>query len=216
MKAIAAAGALPFVTDHALIGVGHGTTVRRFVERLSLGGHVLKAAVAASSQTAAALREHGIAVVPLAEATTVPVYVDGCDQVDPMLRMLKGRGGALTGEKLIAARAESFVCIADETKYAERLGSRPVVVEVARSALPVAAAALRELGGDPELRRGFETDQGNPVLDVRGLDVATDPLALERAIDAITGVVECGIFASRPADVLLLGTSEGLREIRRA
>ncbi|MBE0476989.1 MAG: ribose-5-phosphate isomerase RpiA [Coriobacteriia bacterium] len=214
MKRAAAEAALRYVRDHALIGVGHGSTAAAFVEALAASGHVLKAAVAASEATARLLREHGVAVVPLAEVRELPVYVDGCDEADRCLRLLKGVGGAHTREKLTAMRAALFVCAADETKLVERLGRGPVAVEVTPHALDAVAEALRDLGGDSFVRPGFLTDDGNPVLDVTGLDVGADPAALEREIDAIPGVVDCGIFALRRADVLLLGTSEGVRTLR--
>ncbi len=206
-KRAAAEAALEHVPPGAAIGVGTGSTVAFFIEalgRLPLGRRP-GAAVASSEATVAALRAAGIPVVGLdAAPAPLPVYVDGADEVDPELRLIKGGGGAHTREKVLAAASELFVCMVDESKLVQRLGAFPVPVEVVPMAAPFVAARLVELGGLPALRRGYLTDNGNVVLDVKGLDLA-DPEGLEIELDAIPGVLECGVFARRRADLVLVG-----------
>ena len=215
-KRRAAEAALEHVRGHTLIGVGHGSTVLAFIEALARSPHQVRAVVAATAVTARLLHERGIAVVPLADVVRLPVYVDGCDEADECLRLLKGAGGAHTLEKVTAMAAGLFVCMAEERKLVDHLGEGPVAVEVDRHAVAKASERLRSLGGDVVPRHGFETESGNPILDVYGLDVSADPLGLEHEIDALPGVLECGIFAARPADVLVLGSRSGVRTLRRS
>jgi ribose 5-phosphate isomerase A len=213
MKQAAAEAALEYVRPGVTIGVGTGSTAAWFLAALARRRDEIVAAVASSEATAAALRAAGIAVVDLAAVGSVPLYVDGADEVDPELRLIKGGGGAHTREKAVATAADVFVCIVDETKLAHRLGGVPVPVEVLPEAVEAVAARLVELGGTPAARSGFVTDGGNAILDVTGLDLS-DPERLEVAIDAIRGVVENGIFARRRADVVLVGAPEGVRLLR--
>jgi len=213
MKQAAAEAALEYVRPGMTVGVGTGSTAAWFVAALARRRDEIVAAVASSEATAAALRAAGIAVVDLASVRSVPLYVDGADEVDPELRLIKGGGGAHTREKAVAAAAGLFVCIVDETKLADRLGGVPVPVEVLPRSLEVVAARLVAFGGTPIVRPGFVTDGGNAILDVNGLDL-TDPERLEVAIDAVPGVVENGIFARRRADVVLVGAPQGVRVLR--
>jgi ribose 5-phosphate isomerase A len=210
-KRLAAEEAVAYVVGQPVVGIGSGTTVDVFVDVLAASGVApIGAAVPASEATAARLRAAGIAVLTLADAGgALPVYVDGCDEADPQLRLVKGAGGAFVREKVLASAAEQFVCIADERKDVRRLGERmPVPVEVVPMALPFVDAQLRRLGGTPVERAGYVSDNGNAVLDVTGLPLDY-PETLERSLAAIPGVVGSGVFALRPADVLLLGTAEG-------
>jgi len=213
MKQAAAEAALEYVRLGMTVGVGTGSTAAFFVAALARRRDEVEAAVASSEATAAALRAAGIAVMDLADAGPLPLYVDGADEVDPQLRLIKGGGGAHAREKAVATASAFFVCIVDETKLAERLGGVPVPVEVLPEAVEAVADELEALGGTPSARSGFVTDGGNAILDVTGLDL-TDPERLELAIDAVPGVVENGIFARRCADVVLAGTPAGVRLLR--
>jgi ribose 5-phosphate isomerase A len=213
MKWAAAEAALKNVRPGMTIGVGTGSTAAWFVAALARRRDEIVAAVASSEATAAALRAAGIAVVDLDAVGSVPLYVDGADEVDPELRLIKGGGGAHTREKAVATAADLFVCIVDETKLSDRLGGVPVPVEVLPEAVKDVIARLIAIGGTPAVRRGFVTDGGNAILDVTGLDLA-DPERLEVAIDDIPGVIENGIFARRRADVVLVGAPEGVRVLR--
>ena len=213
MKQAAAEAALEYVNPGMTVGVGTGSTAAWFVAALARRRDEIVAAVASSRATAAALRAAGIAVVDLSAVGSVPLYVDGADEVDLELRLIKGGGGAHTREKAVATAADLFVCIVDETKLADRLGGVPVPVEVLPEAVEDVAARLIALGGTPVIRRGFVTDGGYPILDVTGLDLL-DPERLEVAIDEIPCVVENGIFARRRADVVLVGAPEGVRVLR--
>jgi ribose 5-phosphate isomerase A len=213
MKQAAAEAALEYVWPGMTVGVGTGSTATWFVAALARRRDEIVAAVASSEATAAALRAAGIAVVDLAAVGFVPLYVDGADEVDPELRLIKGGGGAHTREKAVATAADLFVCIVDETKLVDRLGGVPVPVEVLPAAAAAAGERLTGLGGTPVVRTGFVTDGGNAILDVSGLDLS-DPERLEVAIDAIPGVIENGIFARRRADVVLAGAPEGVRVLR--
>jgi ribose 5-phosphate isomerase A len=206
-KRAAAEAALEHVPPGAVIGAGTGSTVAFFIEALGRlpAGRRPGAAVASSEATAAALRTTGIPVVGLdAAPAPLPVYVDGADEVDPELRLVKGGGGAHTREKVLAAASALFVCIIDASKLVARLGAFPVPVEVVPMAAAFVAARLEELGGRPVPRPDYLTDNGNAVLDVSGLDLS-DPEGLEVELDAIPGVVECGVFARRRPDVVLIG-----------
>jgi ribose 5-phosphate isomerase A len=200
------------VPDHSLIGVGTGSTANCFIDALAPFKARIAGAVASSEATRQRLEGHGIRVVDLNEVETLPIYVDGADEIDPDLHMIKGGGGALTREKIVAAVAKTFVCIADASKRVPVMGAFPLPVEVIPMARAHVARELARLGGRPQLREGFVTDNGNLILDVHGLHI-TDPKGLEAVINQITGVVTNGLFALRPANVLLLGTRDGVRTL---
>jgi len=216
LKQAVAQAAADYVARHApegsVIGVGTGSTANFFIDALAALKNRYRGAVASSEATRKRLEGHGIAVLDLNDVDHIPVYVDGADEVDAGLNMVKGGGGALTREKIVAAVAATFVCIADGSKLVEVMGKFPLPVEVIPMARAHVARALTRLGGAPALREGFVTDNGNVILDVRGLSI-TDPKSLETQINQIVGVVTNGLFALRPADVLLLGTSEGVRRL---
>jgi ribose 5-phosphate isomerase A len=213
MKRAAAVAAIEYVPTGATIGVGTGSTAEFFIEELAARPGLIAAAVASSEASAAALRAAGIRVLdPAAALFPLPLYVDGADEVDPELRLIKGGGGAHTREKAVATASALFVCIVDETKLVELLGRRPVPLEVVPWAAAFVAERIAALGGRAAARPGFVTDNGNIVIDVTGLDLS-DPEGLEIELDAIPGVVECGLFARRRADVVLAGTARGVRRL---
>lgn len=212
--AAAATAALAFVEPGALIGIGTGRTTEAFIEALAASDRRPRAAVASSLRTVAKLEAAGIEVVPLWGAGLLPLYVDGADVADPDLRLLKGGGGAHGGEKLLANASMLFVCIVDDSKLAPSLQGHSVPVEVVPSHHDEALAAIARLGGVATLRPGFLTDRSNEVYDVAGLDLS-DPLAAEAALEAIPGVAASGIFAERPADVLLVGHADGTADEHR-
>jgi ribose 5-phosphate isomerase A len=214
LKQAVARAAIAHVVPGEIVGVGTGSTATFFIDELGRIADRVPGAVASSERTAAHLRRVGIRVLDLNEIESMPVYVDGADEVDGALAMIKGGGGALTREKITAAVARKFVCIADGSKLVDTLGRFPLPVEVIPMARAYVARELARLGGTPRHRTGFVTDNGNDILDVAGLSI-TDPRALETAIDGIVGVVTSGLFAKRGADVLLLGTAEGVRTIVR-
>jgi ribose 5-phosphate isomerase A len=209
LKREVAREAVRHVVPDAWLGVGTGSTANFFIDELAPLAARIRGAVASSVATAERLKRHGIRVVDLNEIEEMPVYVDGADEIDGRLAMIKGGGGALTREKIVAAVATRFVCIADESKRVATLGRFPLPVEVIPMARAYVARELAKLGGTPRLREGFTTDNGNLILDVSGLAIA-DPVGLESAINQITGVVTVGLFARRGADVLLLGTARGV------
>lgn len=214
LKAAVAQAAIEYllaeVPQGALIGVGTGSTANYFIDALAAHKDRYRGAVASSEATRQRLEQHGIAVFDLNEVSELPVYVDGADEIDAGLHMIKGGGGALTREKIVAAVARTFVCIADASKQVEVMGRFPLPVEVIPMAREYVARELSQLGGKPVLRAGFITDNGNQILDVHGLQI-TAPKALEERINQIVGVVTNGLFALRPADVLLLGTPQGVQ-----
>jgi ribose 5-phosphate isomerase A len=197
-----------------VLGVGSGSTAERFIEALAPVAARIPGAVASSERTAEHLRRQGIRILDLNEVEELPVYVDGADEIDEQLAMIKGGGGALTREKIVAAVARRFVCIADESKRVARLGRFPLPVEVIPMARAHVAREIVRMGGEPRLREGFVTDNGNVILDVRGIEI-DDPAALEASLNNVTGVVTNGLFARRGADVLLLGTPAGVRTFVR-
>lgn len=206
---LASAGAaLRFVDPALLLGVGTGATVNVFVELLIASERRPASAVASSVRTAHLLRAAGIEVVLLPESGRIGLYIDGADELDAGLRLIKGGGGAHAREKVLASAADTFICIADASKVVGTLGDRPVPVEVLPFARNYAARQLRLLGARVVPRAGFVTDNGNEVLDAHGLDLS-DPVAAETAVDCIAGVVACGIFARRSADVALIGRDDG-------
>ena len=214
LKKAVARAALEHVVPGKVLGVGSGSTANFFIDALAAIRHTIPGTVASSEKTAERLRSHGIAVLELNDVDDIPVYVDGADEIDPGLAMIKGGGGALTREKIVAAVARRFVCIADASKQVATLGRFPLPVEVIPMARAQVSRALAALGGRPVLRDGFVTDNGNVILDVHGLSIR-DPAALEAEIDAIVGVVTVGLFARRGADLLLVATQSGVRTIRR-
>lgn len=211
-KRLAAEAAGPYVSDSRIVGVGTGSTVNHFIDRLPQLAPELEGAVSSSEASTQRLREKGIDVLDLNSVGTLDVYVDGADEATRHLHLIKGGGGALTREKIVAAASRKFVCIADESKLVGRLGAFPLPVEVIPMARSYVARELVRQGGQPDLRQGFTTDNGNVILDVYNLEI-NDPVALERELNNIAGVVTVGLFAIRPADVLLLGTSDGVKKI---
>jgi ribose 5-phosphate isomerase A len=205
LKQQAALRALDYVIDGSIVGVGTGSTANFFIDGLAGMKDRIVGAVASSEVSARRLAGHGIRLFDMNDVDDIPVYVDGADEIDGGLAMIKGGGGAQTREKIVAAVARKFVCICDASKRVERLGRFPLPVEVIPMARAQVARELARLGGRPVLREGFITDNGNLILDVHGLSI-TDPAALEATIDGIVGVVTNGLFAKRGADVLLLAT----------
>jgi ribose 5-phosphate isomerase A len=213
-KQRAADAALDLVGDGSVIGVGTGSTVNYFIEGLaSLRGRIV-GAVSSSEASAQRLKAHDIPVLDLNATGEVPLYVDGADEATRGFALVKGGGGALTREKIVAAASRRFVCIIDDQKLVERLGRFPLPVEVIPMGRSYVARQLLRLGGQPALREGVVTDNGNHILDVRGLSIV-DPIALETEINQIAGVVTVGLFARRPADVLLVGTADGVVTLTR-
>ena len=216
MKRKVAAAALEYVVDGTIVGVGTGSTANMFIDALAAKKHAIKGTVASSEATAARLLSHGIPVLDLNEALgmvdSLSVYVDGADEFDAGKNLMKGGGGALTREKIVAAASDRFVCIVDETKRVEHLGAFPLPIEVIPMARELVAGVARKVGGRPELREGFTTDNGNIIIDVHGLSI-TDPLALEDELNSVPGVVTNGIFSHQGADVVLMGTPAGVETI---
>ena len=211
-KRAVARAALEFVVPGALVGVGTGSTADAFTDALATLKGRIDGAVASSEATAARLAGHGIRVVDLDSVGELPVYVDGADEATRHRHLVKGGGGALTREKIVAAAARTFVCIVDDSKLVDRLGRCPVPIEVIPMARSLVARALVRLGGRPERRGGFVTDNGNEILDVHGLDIL-DPPALESELNQIAGAVTNGLFARRGADMVLVGTGRGIERI---
>jgi ribose 5-phosphate isomerase A len=212
LKQAVARDAIAHVVDDAWIGVGSGSTANFFIDELAKLKGRIKGAVASSVKTAERLKAHGIPLAELNDTGTLPVYVDGADEVTEHGAMIKGGGGALTREKIVAAASRKFVCIVDRSKLVDVLGKFPLPVEVIPLARSYVARELVRLGGQPELRQGFTTDNGNVILDVRNLKLV-DPVARETEINQIAGVVTVGLFARRGADVILVGGENGVRRI---
>jgi ribose 5-phosphate isomerase A len=208
LKQQVAKAAVEYVKE-GIIGVGTGSTANFFIEELAKVKHKIEGAVASSEATAERLRGHGIEVFDLNNIDGMDIYVDGADEITEHMHMLKGGGGALTREKIVAAVAKQFICICDETKYVPVLGKFPLPVEVLPMARSQVARELVKLGGQPKLR-DFTTDNGNLILDVHNLNIE-DPVAMEAKINQIVGVVTNGLFAARPANILLLATADGVK-----
>lgn len=204
----------PLIGPDVIIGVGTGSTADLFIDGLARFKDTLGGTVASSERSAARLAGHGLKVYDLNEVTTMPVYVDGADEIDGRLQMIKGGGAAHTREKIVASVAKRFICIADESKLVERLGQFPLPVEVIPMARESVSRTLLALGGTPTLREGVITDNGNLIIDVSGLRIDDAP-ALELAINNIAGVVTCGLFARVGAHVALLATQHGVRRLER-
>jgi ribose 5-phosphate isomerase A len=213
-KQSAAAAALAYVPDNEVLGVGTGSTVNFFIDALAARKVPIKGAVSSSESSTARLKQHGIEVLDLNAVGDFDVYVDGADESDPQLHLIKGGGAALTREKIIAAAARRFVCIVDDSKLVPVLGRFPLPVEVIPMARSYVARELVRLGGHPVYREGVVTDNGNQILDVHGLQIA-DPVGLEATINQIVGVVTVGLFARRPADVLLVARDSGVETLKR-
>jgi ribose 5-phosphate isomerase A len=213
LKQAVAREAVKFV-DRGIIGVGTGSTANFFIDELAKIKGRIDGAVASSQKTAERLQAHGIHLVDLNSVGELDIYVDGADEVTEHLAMVKGGGGALTREKIVAAVARKFICIADGSKLVPVLGKFPLPVEVIPMARSYVARELVKLGGQPALRQGFTTDNGNIILDVHGMNIV-DPVTLEDRINNIVGVVTNGLFAKRGADVLLLGTETGVKTLKR-
>jgi len=213
-KKIAAQAALEYVETGSIIGIGTGSTVNHFIDLLAekMPGDI-EAAVSSSEASTERMQQRGIRVIELNDADgRLSIYVDGADESNHQLHLIKGGGGALTREKIIAAASDQFICIADETKLVDTLGKFPLPVEVIPMARNLVWQALKELGGNPEWREEFVTDNGNIILDIHGLQIE-NALELEDQINQITGVVSVGLFAHRPANVLILGGDDGIHKI---
>ena len=214
-KKAAAEAALKYVVPGEVLGVGTGSTVNYFIDALAKIRDDIPGAVSSSNASTERLKKIGIPVLDLNKTGTLSIYVDGADEANSSLQLIKGGGAALTREKIVAGASRKFVCIADESKLVSVLGKFPLPIEVIPMAQSFVAREIVRLGGNPYLREGVVTDNGNIILDVRGLDIV-DAAGLERQINQIPGVVTVGLFALRPADVLLLGTPKGVREIKPA
>ena len=210
MKRAVAQAAIEHVPAGCIVGVGTGSTANYFIDELAKIKNRIDAAVASSEASAERLKGHGIEVVSLNESGDLEVYVDGADEITRHMHMTKGGGGALTREKIVAAASKKFVCVCDASKLVDLLGQFPLPIEVIPMARSYVARQLVGLGGQPELREGFTTDNGNVILDVHGLQIL-NPVELENTLNNIAGVVTNGLFARRPADVLLLGTPDGVQ-----
>ncbi len=213
MKQAVAKAAIEYVEAGTIVGVGTGSTANFFIDELAKIKHKIEGTVASSEASAERLRGHGIEVFDLNSVSEIAVYVDGADESNKFLHLVKGGGGALTREKIVAAASKKFVCIADESKLVDVMGKFPLPVEVipmARSL--VAREIIKQIGGEPVLREGFTTDNGNIILDIHNLDIM-EPTKVEQILNNITGVVTNGLFAIKPANVLLLGTQDGVKTI---
>jgi len=211
LKKATAKAALEYVPVGEIIGIGTGSTANHFIDYLATIKHKIDGTVASSEASAERLRGHGIEVLELNEVDSIPIYVDGADEATEHLALIKGGGGALTREKIIAAASDKFICIADDSKLVNRLGAFPLPIEVIPMARSLVARQLRQ-HGEPVYREGFVTDNGNIILDIHNMDIL-DPVALENELNQITGVVTVGLFARRGADVMLLGGENGVRTL---
>lgn len=209
LKKSAALAALDYIEPGTVLGVGSGSTVNYFIDALKNVKGKIEAAVASSNASAERLKALSIPVVDLNSVSELPLYVDGADEINPYKQMIKGGGGALTREKIVAAVAKKFICIADQTKQVDLLGTFPVAVEVIPMARSFVARKIVKLGADPVYRQGFVTDNGNVILDVYNLKIL-QPVLLEQELNNMVGVVMNGIFAVRPADIVLLATTKGM------
>ncbi len=212
-KKAAAYAALEYVEKGSIVGVGTGSTVNHFIDALATMKDDIEGAVSSSEASTAKLKEYGIEVFDLNSVADLSVYVDGADEINSYNHMIKGGGAALTREKIVSAVADKFICIVDDTKNVDVLGEFPLPVEVIPMARSYVARELVKLGGDPVYRQGVLTDNGNIILDVHNMKIA-EPLKLEAEINAIVGVVTNGLFANRAADVVLVGTPEGVKTFK--
>ena len=212
LKQAVAREAIKYVQD-SIVGVGTGSTANFFIDELGKIKGRIDGAVASSEKSAERLKANGIRVIDLNSVSEIPVYVDGADEITEHMAMIKGGGGALTREKIVAAVSRKFICIADESKLVGVLGKFPLPIEVLPMARSYVGREMVKLGGRPELRQGFTTDNGNLILDVYGLSILK-PMVLESEINQIAGVVTCGLFARRGADIALLGTAQGVKTLK--
>jgi len=212
LKHLVGKAALDYVESDSIIGVGTGSTVNCFIEALSQSGIRIEAAVSSSEATSQLLQAAGIRIVDLNQTGGLDIYIDGADEFDPHRRLIKGGGGALTREKIVAAASRKFVCITDQSKQVNVLGAFPLPLEVIPLARSLVARKMVALGGQPEWREGFVTDNGNWILDVHNMDLV-DPVGMEKTINNLTGVVTCGLFAIRPADLVLIATEAGVNQL---
>jgi len=212
LKRLVGKAALDHVRPDSIIGVGTGSTVNCFIEALINSGIRIEAAVSSSEATTRLLQAGGIEVVDLNQTGGLDVYIDGADEFDAHRRLIKGGGGALTREKIVAAASKTFVCIADQSKQVNVLGAFPLPLEVIPLARSLVARKIVALGGQPEWREGFTTDNGNWILDIHNLDLI-DPVSIEKTINNLAGVVTCGLFALRPADLVLIATEDGIKRV---
>jgi len=212
LKRLVGEAALDHVRPDSIIGVGTGSTVNCFIDSLLRSGIRVEAAVSSSEATTRLLEAGGIRVMDLNQTGGLDVYIDGADEFDAHRRLIKGGGGALTREKIVAAASRKFVCIADLSKQVKVLGAFPLPLEVIPLARSLVARKMVALGGQPEWREGFTTDNGNWILDIHNLDLV-DPVSMETTINNLAGVVTCGLFAQRPADLVLIATEDGVRQL---
>lgn len=213
MKRDAAWAALEFISKDSIVGVGTGSTVNHFIDALATIKDDIRGAVSSSEQSTARLKQLGITVFDLNDISELSIYIDGADEINSQKQMIKGGGAALTREKIVAAVAETFVCIVDSTKQVELLGRFPLPIEVIPMASSYVSRELEKLGAKPVLREGVITDNGNQIIDAHGLQII-DPLALEQQLNNIVGVVTNGLFARRPADIVLVGSDSGTRVLK--
>ncbi len=214
LKQQAAQAALDFIKEEMIIGIGTGSTVNYLIDALPTKKNLIEGCVASSNATAEKLKSHGFSVFDLNVVNSVPIYIDGADEINSDLQMIKGGGGALTREKILAVAAKKFICIADQTKKVDLLGQFPLPIEVIPMARSLVAREIIKLGGDPMYRQGFVTDNGNIILDVYNLAIL-EPIKLEERLNQITGVVCHGLFAKRTADILLLGKNSGVEVFKK-
>ena len=212
MKKMAAEAALEYVESGTVIGIGTGSTANHFIDCLAGIKHRIEGTVASSEASAERLKSHGIPVLDLNSAGELSLYIDGADESNHYLHLIKGGGGALTREKVVAAASRKFVCIADGSKLVDILGTFPLPIEVIPMARSMVARELVKRGGQPVYREGFVTDNGNIILDIHNMEIM-EPVTLEEDLNNIPGIVTVGLFARRPADVLLLGTEDGVRKL---
>jgi ribose 5-phosphate isomerase A len=213
-KQLAASAALSYVIEDQYIGIGTGSTVNHFIDAIGARNLRIRGAVSSSEATTARLKKLGIEVLDLNATGDLDLYIDGADEADRDLRLIKGGGAALTREKIVAAASRRFVCIVDDTKLVDRLGRYPLPIEVIPMARSYVAREIVKLGGHPIYREGVTTDNGNHIIDVHGLSFA-EPIKLEETLNHIVGVVASGLFARRGADVLLVATEEGVKKMTR-
>ncbi|MDK4649722.1 ribose-5-phosphate isomerase RpiA [Kingella kingae] len=213
LKRAAAEKAVEFVPENEYIGIGTGSTINFFIEALGKSGKKIKGAVTTSKKSSELMAQYEIPEIAANEISRLSIYIDGADEINHTLQMIKGGGGAHLPEKIVAKLADQFICIADESKYVSRLGKFPLPIEVIPMARSMVARQIAKLGGQPELRIGYKSLHGNDILDVTGLDLS-QPLTMERELNQITGLVENGLFAERAADLLILAREDGIELIK--
>ncbi|MDK4624065.1 ribose-5-phosphate isomerase RpiA [Kingella kingae] len=213
LKRAAAEKAVEFVPENEYIGIGTGSTINFFIEALGKSGKKIKGAVTTSKKSSELMAQYEIPEIAANEVSRLSIYIDGADEINHTLQMIKGGGGAHLPEKIVAKLADQFICIADKSKYVSRLGKFPLPIEVIPMARSMVARQIAKLGGQPELRIGYKSLHGNDILDVTGLDLS-QPLTMERELNQITGLVENGLFAERAADLLILAREDGIELIK--